>query len=142
MWLKSASRYLAVLCFSPLLSCTISGRAIIRNATSAEILLWPLGEFPSALKPGEATKPIVYAAYERQQAMIERRACLYTYPAPDYFNLPKEAKAYASQVVVVIEDDMTLHLHLRSREGAEGAEILVAGFPLKPLTFCGGRSKP
>ena len=138
MWLKKGSRYLAVLFLLPLLSCTIAGRAVIRNATGAELLLSPLGEFPTALKPGEATKPIVYTAYERQQAMIQRGTCLYTYPAPNYFDLPKEAKAYASRVVVVIEDDMTLHLHLRTKDGAEGPQILVAGFPLKPLTFCGG----
>jgi hypothetical protein len=36
---------------------------------------------------------------------------------------------------------MTLHVHPRSKKGVEGPEILVAGFPLKPTTFCGRRGE-
>jgi hypothetical protein len=134
-----ALRGLAVMLCLALSSCTIAGQAVIRNATAGDLLLWPLGEIPLTLKSGEATRPIVYSACKRQQAMIQRGNCLYTYPAPDYFELPKEVKAYASRVVVVIDEDMTLHVHQRSKAGVEGPEILVAGFPLKPMTFCGGR---
>jgi hypothetical protein len=37
----------------------------------------------------------------------------------------------------VIREDMTLHVHQRSKEGVEGPEIAAAGFPLRPTTFCG-----
>ena len=33
---------------------------------------------------------------------------------------------------------MRLSLHRRSKEDVEGPEILVADFPLSPMTFCGG----
>ena len=124
-----------------LASCSIAPQAVIRNATSADILFWPLGALPLPLKSGETTKPIIYSAHERQQALIKRENCLYTYPAPDYFQLPKHAKGYASRVVVVIHEDMTLHVHKRSKKGVEGPEILVAGFPLAPTIFCGDSSK-
>jgi hypothetical protein len=127
-----------ILCLG-LASCSIAPQAVIRNATGADILLWPLADRPLPLKSGESTEPIIYSAHERQQALIERGNCLYTYPAPDYFKLPKGAKGYASRVVVVIHEDMSLHAHQRSKKGVEGPEILVAGFPLMPSTFCGRR---
>jgi hypothetical protein len=69
--------------------------------------------------------------------LIERGGCLYTYPAPDCFALPKRLQRYASPVVVVIGEDMSLHVYERSREGVEGPEIVAAGFPLRPSVFCG-----
>ena len=129
-----------VLCLA-LSSCTIAGQAVIRNATGGDLLLWPLSERPVTLKAGETTQPVVYTARERQEAMIERGNCLYTYPAPDYFQMPKGTKGYAARIVVVIHEDMTLHAYQRSKKGVEGPEILVAGFPLKPTTFCGRRGE-
>lgn len=122
-----------------LASCTIAPRAVVRNASGADLLLWPLAERPVPLESGETSRPVLYTAHERQQALIARGDCLYTYPAPDYFQLPKAAREYASRIVVVIREDMSLHAHRRAKDGAEGAEILVAGFPLKPETFCGRR---
>lgn len=55
-----------------LASCTYAPRPVVRNATGADIVLWPLGERPVPLKAGAATGPIVYSAYQRQQALIER----------------------------------------------------------------------
>jgi hypothetical protein len=135
---RALSGLSAILCLG-LASCSISGQAVIRNATGGDILLWPLGARPVPLKAGETTRPILYTANDRQEAMIERGNCLYTYPAPDYFQLPKPVRGYASRVVVVIHEDMTMHAHQRSKKGVEGPEILVAGFPLKPTTFCGRR---
>lgn len=134
-----ASSGLAIMLCLGLASCTIAGQAVIRNASGGDILLWPLSERPVTLKAGDATQPIVYSAHKRQQAMIERGNCLYTYPAPDYFQLPKPVRGYAARVVVVIHEDMTLHAHQRSKKGVEGPEILAAGFPLTPTTFCGRR---
>lgn len=128
----------AILCLG-LASCTIAGQAVIRNASGGDLVLWPLSERPVALKAGEATDPIVYTANHQQQALIERGNCLYTYPAPDYFQLPKDLQGYASRVFLVIQEDMSLHAYQRSKKGVEGPEILVAGFPLKPTTFCGRR---
>ncbi|HEY0112881.1 MAG TPA: hypothetical protein VGB59_06975 [Allosphingosinicella sp.] len=122
-----------------LASCSYAPRAAIRNATGADLLLWPLSERPLTLKAGENSHPIHYTAHERQQALIQRGDCLYTYPAPDYFQLPKGAKGFRANVVAVIHEDMILHVHQRSKKGVEGPEILVAGFPLKPSTFCGRR---
>ena len=124
-----------------LASCSYAPRAAIRNATGADILLWPLSERPLTLKPGETSHPIHYTAHERQEALIERGNCLYTYAAPDYFQLPKGAKGWRANVVAVIHEDMSLHVHQRSKKGVEGPEILVAGFPLKPVTFCGRRGE-
>jgi hypothetical protein len=128
----------ALLCLG-LGSCTIPPNAVVRNASGADLLLWPLGERPLPLKPGETSGAILYTAYQRQQALIARGDCLYTYPAPDYFQLPKAVRGYASRVVVVVHEDMSLHAHERSKKGVEGAEILTAGFPLKPERFCGRR---
>lgn len=125
-----------ILCLS-LASCTMAPRAVVRNATAADIVLWPLGARPLPLRSGETTPPIIYTGYERQEALIERGGCLYTYPAPDYFALPKSLKSYASAVAVVIREDMTMSVRKRSKDGAEGPEIVAAGFPLKPATFCG-----
>ena len=122
-----------------LASCSVAPRAVIRNATGADLLLWPLAERPSPLRAGETTAPIVYSGYRRQEALIERGGCLYTYPAPDYFALPKRLRRYASAVAVVIHEDMILHVHERTSDGAEGPEILAGGFPLRPTTFCGRR---
>lgn len=122
-------------------SCTIAGQAMIRNATDGDLALWPLSERPLILKAGEATGPLVYTAHRRQEAMIERGNCLYTYPAPDYFQLPKGTKGHASRIVVAVHEDMSLHAFHRSKKGVEGPEILVAGFPLKPATFCGRRGE-
>jgi hypothetical protein len=141
MRMRWASASTAGLLWLALASCTIAGQAVIRNDTSSDILLWPLSERPVTLKAGEATAPIVYTARERQQAMIERGGCLYTYPAPDYFQLPKGTKRYASRIVVVIEEDMILHAFQRSKRGVEGPEILAAGFPLRPETYCGRRGE-
>lgn len=140
MHIERALAGLAIMCLC-LASCSIAGQAVIRNASGSDILLWPLAERPVPLKPGEATDPIIYTAHERQEAMIERGNCLYTYPAPDYFQLPKGTKGYASRVVVVIGEDMSLHAHQRSKKGVEGPEILAAGFPLRPVTFCGRRGE-
>lgn len=74
-----------------------------------------------------------------RQALIERGGCLYTYPAPDYFALPKRLRSYASKVVAVIHPDMILHVHERSSGGVEGPEIVAGGFPITPVTFCGRR---
>jgi hypothetical protein len=137
--MKRALGWTLILMCVGLTSCSISGQAVIRNATGTDILLWPLGARPVPLKAGESTEPIIYTAHERQQALIQRGDCLYTYPAPDYSALPKGTRGYASRVVVVIHEDMTLHANLRSKKGVEGPEILVAGFPLKPTTFCGRR---
>jgi len=139
MRMKRALGGVATMLCLGLASCTIAGRAVIRNASGADILLWPLSERPLALRDGEATQPIVYSGYERQQALIERGGCLYTYPAPDYFALPKRLRSYASRVVVAIHPDMTLHAHERSDEGVEGPEIVAGGFPLTPVRFCGRR---
>lgn len=130
---------LAMIACLGLASCSPARRAVIRNATGAEIVLWPLSERPLPLSAGEATQPIVYSGYQRQQALIERGGCLYTYPAPDYFALPKRLRSYASKVVVAIHPDMTLHVHERSNEGVEGPEIVAGGFPLTPVRFCGRR---
>ncbi len=124
-----------------LASCSYLPQAAIRNASGADILLWPLSARPQPLKAGETTEPIFYRTHERQQALIERGNCLYTYPAPDYFQLPKRTREYAARVVAVIHEDMSLHVHERSKDGVEGPEILVAGFPLKPTTFCGRRGE-
>jgi hypothetical protein len=124
-----------------LASCTIAGRAVIRNASGADLLLWPLAEQPTPLKAGETTPPIVYSGHQRQEALLERGGCLYTYPAPDYFALPKGAKGYSSKIAVVINPDMTLSAFPRSKKGVEGPEIRVAGFPLKPVTYCGKRGE-
>ena len=137
MQMSRASKWSSIALCVALGSCSIAPQAIVRNATSSDILVWPLGERPETLRSGEMTKPILYSAHQRQQAFIKRGDCLYTYPAPDYFQLPKYAKNYASRVVVVIHEDMTLHAHERSKEGSEGPEILVAGFPLAPTRFCG-----
>ena len=107
------------MCLS-LASCSIAPQAVIRNATSADILLWPLGALPAPLRSGETTKPIIYSAHERLQALIKRENCLYAYPAPDYFQLPKHAKGYASRVVVVIYEDMTFARSRALQEGRGG----------------------
>ena len=125
-----------VLLFVALASCSPIRHAIIRNAASADLLLWPLGAMPMTLKAGDSTDPIVFYAHERHEALIKRGNCLYTYPGPDYSALPKAIRNY-KPITVVIHDDMRLSLHRRSKEGVEGPEILVAGFPLRPTTFCG-----
>lgn len=127
-----------LLCLA-LSSCTVAPQAVLRNASGMDIALWPLSERPLTVRAGETTGPILYTAYERQQALIERGGCLYTYPAPEYFELPKRLRGYASRVVVVIHEDMTLSAHERSKEGAEGPEVVAAGFPLKPTAYCGRR---
>lgn len=119
----------------------LGARAVIRNASGAGLLPWPLGAQPLPLKAGETRRPIAHTARERQQALIERGGCLHTYPAPDYFALPEGTRGYAPRVAVVIREDMSLHLHRRSKKGEEGPEILAAGFPLKPATFCGRRAE-
>lgn len=124
-----------------LASCTVAPQAVVRNATGADMVLWPLSERPLVVKAGEATQPIIYTAHERQEALIECGGCLYTYPAPDYFQLPKSLQLYASRVVVVIHEDMSLSAHQRSKEGLEGAEIVAAGFPLRPTAYCGRRAE-
>jgi hypothetical protein len=130
----------ALLCLA-LASCSYAPRAAIRNSSGSDLVLWPLGERPLTLKAGETSKPFVYSGYGRQQALIERGGCLYTYPAPDYFSLPKRLKSYNASVVVVIDAEMRLHVHERSKKGLEGPEIAAAGFPLKPTAFCGRRSE-
>ena len=129
-----------VLCLA-LASCSYAPRAAIRNASGTDLVLWPLGVRPATLKAGETSSLFVYSGHERQQALLERGGCLYTYPAPDYFQLPKRLKSYNASVVVVIDQDMALHVHERSKKGAEGPEIAAAGFPLKPTTFCGRRGE-
>ncbi len=141
MRIRRALGSMAMIPFVALASCSIAPQAVIRNATLSDILLWPLGAQPLPLKSGETTSPILYSAHQRQQALIERGNCLYTYPAPDYSQMPEAARGYASRVVVVVHDDMTLHAHERSKDGVEGAEIVTAGFPLKPTTFCGRRGE-
>ena len=125
----------AVLCLG-LASCTLARHAIVRNASGADLLLWPLGERPVTLKAGASTEPLVLYAHERHEAMVQRGDCLYTYPAPDYFALPGAIRSY-KPVTFVIHDDMRLSLHRRSKDGVEGPAIEVAGFPLRPKTFCG-----
>lgn len=124
-----------------LASCSPARQAVIRNATGSDLVLWPLGAWPTPLGPGETTGPLLYRGHERQEALIERGGCLYTYPAPDYSALPKSFRKNPSRVTVVIHEDMRLSIHQRSRDGAEGSEILVAGFPLQPTTFCGRRGE-
>jgi hypothetical protein len=128
---------LIAMCFG-LASCSPARRTIIRNATGADIMLWPLSARPMPLKAGETTDPIVYWAHERHEALIERGNCLYTYPAPDYSELPKSIRDYKA-ITVVIREDMRLSVHQRSKEGVEGPEIAAPGFPLAPITFCGRR---
>jgi hypothetical protein len=130
---------LAIAAWVALASCSVMPRAVIRNASGEDLVLFPLAAQPSTLKAGETTAPIIYSGHQRQEALIERRGCLYTYPAPDYFALPKSAKGYASAIAVVINPDMSLSAFPRSKKGVEGPEILVAGFPLEPATFCGKR---
>ena len=137
--IRRASSCVSVALCLGLASCTIPGRAVIRNASGADILLWPLSERPVTLKAGETTDPIVFSGYQEHQAMIERAGCLYTYHAPDYFALPKRLKSYNSKVVAVINEDMTLSFRERSKKGVEGPEIAAAGLPIKPTTFCGRR---
>jgi hypothetical protein len=121
-----------------LLSCSPARKTVIRNATGADISLWPLGARPQPLKSGETTDPIVYWAHERHEALIERGNCLYTYPSPEYSQLPKTIRNYKA-ISVVIHEDMRLSVHPRSKDGVEGPEIVAAGFPLRPETFCGRR---
>ena len=135
--MRRASGWLSMIMGLGLASCSVAPQAVIRNASGADILLWPLGARPLPLRSGETTSPIIYSAHERQQALIERGGCLYTYPAPDYFQLPKSLQRYASRVVVVIHEDMRLSAHQRSEDGVEGSEIVAAGFPLTPTAFCG-----
>ena len=124
-----------------LASCSYASRAVIRNASGADVLLWPLSERPVALKAGEAGNPFVYSGYTRQEALIERGGCLHTYPAPGYSTLPKRLRNGNSQVVVVINPNMSLSLFERSKKGVEGPEIAAPGLPLKPSTFCGRRGE-
>ncbi len=119
-------------------SCSPARQVIIRNASGADILLWPLAARAEPLKSGESTDPIAYRAHERQEALIERGNCLYTYPAPDYATLPKSIRGY-KPFTVVVHEDMRLSVHERGKDGVEGPELLVAGFPLKPITYCGRR---
>lgn len=117
--------------------CSYAPRAVLRNDSGGDIALWPLSGVPMPVKAGETTRPIGFQAYEQHQAMIERDGCLYTYPAPTYSALPKRLKAYAAAVVVVIRPDMKLAVHARSKDGAEGEEIIAGGFPITPTRFCG-----
>lgn len=133
-------RWLAMIACLGLASCSVAPAGVIRNATGGEIFIWPLGE-RLPLKAGETSKPLHYRGNERQEALIERGGCLYTYPAPDYFALPKQLKRYSAAVAVEIREDMTLHAYPRSRKGVEGPEIVAAGFPLTPTTFCGRRGE-
>ena len=133
---RTLSGIATVMCLS-FASCTLPARAVIRNASGGAIMLWPLGVRPLPLRSGETTGPIIYSGYERQEALFERRGCLYTYSVPDYAALPKGLKGYSARVIVVIHADMTLHFHQRSKTGVEGPEIIAAGFPLRPTTFCG-----
>ena len=128
--------WMPVLLCLALASCSPIRHAIIRNAAGADLLLWPLGAMPTTLKAGESTGPILFYAHERHEALIKRGNCLYTYPAPNYDALPKAITNY-KPITAVIHDDMRLSLHRRSKEGVEGPEILAAGFPLRPTTFCG-----
>ena len=140
MRIRWALGWMSIVACLALASCSRAPQAVIRNASGADLLLWPLAARPVALRSGETTEPILYATHERQQALIERGNCLYTYPAPDYFNLPKHLRGYAPRVTVVIREDMSLSIHERSREGVEGAEIVAGGFPLRPTTYCGRRT--
>jgi hypothetical protein len=133
----------AFLCLA-LASCTLARQAIVRNASGADVVLWPLGERPFSLKAGTSTEPTVLYAHERHEALVQRGDCLYTYPAPDYFALPKAVRSY-KPVTLVIGADMRLSLHLRSKDGVEAPAIETAGFPLSPTSFCGragGASAP
>ena len=130
-----ASVAAAVLCLG-LGSCSLARHAIVRNASSADLTLWPLGERPVTLKAGASTEPLVLYAHERHEAMVQRGDCLYTYPAPDYFALPNAIRSY-KPITFVIHDDMRLSLHRRSKQGVEGPALDVAGFPLSPTRFCG-----
>jgi hypothetical protein len=140
MRIRRASRWIFVAVCLGLASCSPARQTIIRNATGADILLWPLGARPEPLRSGATTDPLVYWAHQRQEALIERGNCLYTYPAPDYSALPKHVRNYKA-ITVVIHEDMRLSVHRRSKHGVEGPEILVAGFPLKPTSFCGRRGE-
>jgi hypothetical protein len=103
-------------------------------------VLWPLGARPQVLRSGETTEPLVLYAHDRHEAFIERDNCLYTYPAPDYFALPEAIRNY-KPITVVIHADMTLGVRQRSKDGMESPEVVVAGFPLEPTTFCGRRGE-
>jgi|GEM_PF-6925490 len=135
---RAAGWMAAIMCLG-LASCSMPPRTVVRNATGAEILLWPLAERPVPLRPGETSGPIRYSAHVRQQALIERGNCLYTYPESDYLKLPKNLRRSLPRIVVVIREDMALSVHQRSKTGVEGPEIVATGFPLKPTTFCGRR---
>jgi hypothetical protein len=128
--------WMPVLLCLALASCSPIRHAILRNASGVDLLLWPLGARPTILKAGESTEPTLFYAHERHEALIKRGNCLYTYPAPDYFALPKAITNY-KPITAVIHPDMRLSVHRRSKEGVEGPEILVAGFPIRPTTFCG-----
>jgi hypothetical protein len=78
-----------------------------------------------------------YSGSKSYQAMVGRGKCIYTYPAPDYFELPKRLRKDNIRVAVVINEDMTISLRQLSKNGAEGLEIVAPGFPLKPTKFCG-----
>jgi hypothetical protein len=117
-------------------SCSLARQAIVRNATGADLLLWPLSERPLMLKAAESTEPIVLYAHDRHEALVQRGNCLYTYPAPEYSTLPNHVRNF-KPITLVIRGDMRLALYRRSKEGVEGPEITVAGFPLAPSTFCG-----
>ena len=129
----------AILVSLALTSCSYSGRTVIRNATGAEIFLWPLSTHPKPLKPGEEIGPMVFSGYQDHQAMIERGGCLYTYHTPNYFELPKKLKSHNAQAFVIINEDMSISFRERSKKGVEGPEIVGAGLPLKPTTYCGRR---
>ena len=132
------ARAAAIISCLSLASCSLARHAIVRNATGADLLLWPLGARPVTLKAGDSTEPLVLYAHDRHEAFIQRGDCLFTYPAPDYSALPDGIKNY-KPITLVIRPDMRLALHRRSKEGVEGPEITVAGFPLAPSTFCGRR---
>ena len=137
MRIKRSLSWMPILLCLGLASCSPIRHGMIRNATSVDLLLSPLAARPTVLKSGESTGPMLFYAHERHEALIKRGNCLYTYPAPDYFALPKGVRNY-KRITAVIHEDMRLSLHRRSKEGVEGPEILVAGFPLRPTTFCGG----
>lgn len=120
-----------------LAGCSRMGDDVLtRNASGADLLVRPLSAMVSVLKAGESRDKLWIAPLNRQEALLKRGDCLYTYPAPDVSQLPKTVRA-ARLKTVVIHEDMRMSLHVRSEDGTDGPEVLVAGFPLRPTTFCG-----
>jgi hypothetical protein len=120
-----------------LASCSPAIRGLIINASGQTLVLRPLSADPLRLEAGAPPTSFFFTAHSRREALIEREGCLYTYPAPGEARLPRSLRSASPSVVVVIEADMSMRIFERTRDGAQGPEILADGIPLAPSKFCG-----